>query len=107
MDETDFLADQNIAIIGIGLMGASIAMGLRGHCRSILGSDTDSLVCQLATAKGIVDSASTDLRQILPQADILIIATPVSTALEIISALPSIHNGSKPLIKFVCGHFIQ
>jgi prephenate dehydrogenase len=98
MEESNSLRDQNIAILGLGLMGASIAMGLRGHCKTILGSDIDSLVCQLAEAKGIVDSASTDLREILPQADILILATPVSTALEIISTLPSIHNGGKLIV---------
>ncbi|MBT3336697.1 MAG: prephenate dehydrogenase [Anaerolineae bacterium] len=98
MEETNFLREQNIAIIGLGLMGASIAMGLRGHCKSVLGSDSDSLTCQIATAKGMVDSASTDLRQILPQADILIIATPVSAALKIIAALPGIHNGSKLIV---------
>ena len=98
MEETNFLREQNIAIIGLGLMGASIAMGLRGHCKSVLGSDSDSLTCQIATAKGMVDSASTDLRQILPQADILIIATPVSAALEIISTLPGIHTTGTKLI---------
>ncbi|MCP4142191.1 MAG: prephenate dehydrogenase [Chloroflexi bacterium] len=98
MEESNSLKDQNIAILGLGLMGASIAMGLRGHCKKILGSDIDSLVCQLAEAKEIVDSASTDLREILPQADILILATPVSTALEIIATLPSIHNGSKLIV---------
>ena len=107
MKETDFLADQNIAIIGLGLMGASIAMGLRGHCKTILGSDTDSLVCQLATAQGTVDSASTDLREILPQADVLILATPVSAALKIISTLPSIHNGSKLIVTDVTSTKVQ
>ena len=107
MKKSDFLADQNIAIIGLGLMGASIAMGLRGHCKTILGSDIDSLVCQLATAKGIVDSASTDVRQILPQADILIIATPVADALKIISTLPGIHNGSKLIVTDVTSTKVQ
>ena len=110
MEETDFLRDQNIAIVGLGLMGASIAMGLRGRCKMILGSDTDSLVCQLATAKGIVDSASTDLREILPLADVLILATPVSAALKIISTLPtlvSVHNGSKLIVTDVTSTKVQ
>ena len=107
MDEPAFLKDQNIAIIGLGLIGASIAMGLRGHCRSILGVDSDSLTCQLATAKEMVDSASTDLREILPQADILIVATPVSAALEIISTLPSIHNGGKLIVTDVTSTKMQ
>lgn len=97
-EESDFLQDQNIAILGLGLMGASLAMGLRGHCQSLLGADTDPEACQIALDKGIVDSASTDLRQILPQADILIIATPVAAALEIISALPRIHSGGNLIV---------
>jgi len=88
-------------------MGGSIALGLRGHSRSLLGSDIDARACQIATAKGIVDSASTDLRQILPEADILIIATPVAAALEIIAALPGIYNGSKLIVMDVTSTKVQ
>ncbi|MBC8336933.1 MAG: prephenate dehydrogenase [Anaerolineales bacterium] len=98
MEESNFLHDQNIAILGLGLMGASLAMGLRGHCNSLLGADSDPETCQIALAKGVVDSASTDLRQVLPEADILIIATPVAAALEIIAELPRIHNGGKLIV---------
>ena len=98
MTEFDILRDQNVAILGLGLIGGSIAMGLRGHVRSILGVDNDPLTCQIATAKGIVDSASEDIRQILPQADILLVATPVSTAIELISTLPGVHDGSKLMV---------
>lgn len=94
MEESNFLKDQTIAILGMGLIGGSIALGLRGHVRSILGVDNDPLTCQIAIAKGIVDAASDDLRQILPQADILLVATPVSTAIELIAALPGVHDGS-------------
>ena len=98
MDESNFLKDQTVAILGMGLIGGSIAMGLRGHVHKILGVDNDSLTCQIATAKGIVDAASEDIRQILPQADILIVATPVSTAIELITALPSVHDGNKLMV---------
>jgi len=98
MEESNFLKDQTIAILGIGLIGGSIALGLRGHVRKILGVDNDPLTCQIATVKGIVDTASEDIRQILPQADILLVATPVSTAIELITALPSVHNGSKLMV---------
>ena len=98
MEESDFLRDQTIAILGMGLIGGSIAMGLRGHVRSILGVDNDPLTCQIATAKGFVDAASEDIRQILPQADILIVATPVSTAIELITALPSVHDGTPLMV---------
>ncbi len=107
MDESNFLRDQNVAILGLGLIGGSIAMGLRGHCRSILGVDNDPLTCQIATAKGIVDSASEDLRQILPQADILLVATPVSAALDLITALPGVHDGSKLIVMDVTSTKVQ
>ncbi len=107
MQESNSLRDQNIAIVGLGLMGASVAMGLRGHCKSLLGAETDSLTCQFATAKGIVDVATDDLRQILPEADVLILATPVSAALEIIAALPGIHNGSKLIVTDVTSTKVQ
>jgi prephenate dehydrogenase len=98
MEESNFLKDQTIAILGLGLIGGSIAMGLRGHVRKILGVDNDPLTCQIATAKGIVGAASEDIRQILPQADILLVATPVSTAIELISTLPSVHNGTPLMV---------
>ena len=107
MEESNFLRDQNIAILGLGLIGGSIAMGLRGHVRKILGSDIDPRAVQVATAKGIVDSASEDLRQILLEADILLIATPVSAALEIIPTLPVIHNGSKLIVMDVTSTKVQ
>lgn len=107
MEEPNFLRDQTIAILGLGLMGGSIAMGLRGHVRSILGVDNDPLACQIAATKGIVDSASEDLRQILPQADILLVATPVSTAIELITALPSFHNGNKLMVMDVTSTKVQ
>jgi prephenate dehydrogenase len=106
-DEPDFLIRQNIAIIGLGLMGASIAMGLRGHCARLSGADIDPLVCQLALAQGIVDSASTDLRQVLPGADMLIIATPVAEALKIIAALPDIHPGGTLIVTDVTSTKVQ
>ncbi len=107
MDESNFLRDQSVAILGLGLIGGSIAMGLRGHCRSILGVDNDPLTCQIAAAKGIVDTASEDLRQILPQADILIVATPVAAALELIAALPDVHDGSKLIVMDVTSTKVQ
>ena len=107
MKESDFLRDQTIAILGLGLIGGSIALVLRGHVLKILGVDNDPLSFQIATAKGIVDSASEDLRQILPRADILLIATPVSAAIKLITALPGIHNGSRLMVMDVTSTKMQ
>jgi len=107
MSESDFLRDQNLAILGLGLIGGSIAMGLRGHVRGIFGVDNDPLSCQIALGKGYVDATSEDLREILPQTDILIVATPVSTAIELITALPGLHNGGKLMVMDVTSTKVQ
>ncbi len=41
MDEPDFLNSARIAIIGLGLMGGSLALALKGHCKRIWAYDPD------------------------------------------------------------------
>ena len=39
MATPNILTDSRIAIVGLGLMGGSLALALRGHCAQILGVD--------------------------------------------------------------------
>ena len=41
MDEDGFFIEQSICIIGLGLMGGSLALALRGYCTQIIGVDSD------------------------------------------------------------------
>lgn len=87
------LADSSIAIVGLGLMGGSLAMALKGHCADLLGVDSDPDVITLAEGLEVFDSCSTDLNQILPKANVIILAMPIHAILELIEFLPSIHPG--------------
>lgn len=87
------LAESSIAIVGLGLMGGSLAMALNGHCAKLLGVDLDPDVITLADGLEVFDACSTDLNQILPQANVIILATPIQAILDTIEILPEIHPG--------------
>ncbi|HEX6271102.1 MAG TPA: prephenate dehydrogenase/arogenate dehydrogenase family protein [Anaerolineales bacterium] len=79
-------------IIGLGLMGGSLALALKGKCAALYGIDKDPATLELALAKKIVDSADSDPAKFLPQADLVILATPVQTIISLIRKLPSLTN---------------
>ncbi len=62
-----------IGIVGLGLMGASMAYALRGFRRAeIIGADTDELVCRRAESAGAVHHAFTDPLEVMARADLLL-----------------------------------
>jgi prephenate dehydrogenase len=90
MNEPDFnLANSKIAIIGLGLMGGSLALGLRGKCAAIYGIDPDPATLELALSQQIVDYASSDPSKLLPEANLVIVAAPVPAILTLLEQLPS------------------
>lgn len=93
MDEADFLGNARVAIIGLGLIGGSLALGLQGHCREILAVDSDPDTLERATREKVANQVSNDLAHIVPQADLIILATPVNIILDIIPQLPLLHPG--------------
>ncbi len=88
--EPDFfsLSHARVAIVGLGLMGGSLALALRGHCAALLGIETDQTALALARRQKIVDYAESDPVKLLPQADLVILATPVSVILNLLDDLP-------------------
>jgi prephenate dehydrogenase len=89
MEDGFRLQDAKIAIIGLGLMGGSLALALNEKCAALYGVDSDHAVVKLALTKQIVDQADTDPARLLPQADLIVLATPVPVILEFIQTLPS------------------
>lgn len=93
MTREDDFSKSSVAIVGLGLMGGSLALALRGHCKQLIGVDQDPRVLDLALRRGVVDFTHTDPGAILPQADIVILAMPVSAILELLKRLPEFHPG--------------
>ena len=95
MSESDFnLAESKIAIIGLGLMGGSLALGLRGKCAAIYGIDLHPATLELALSQHIVDYADSDPAKLLPKADLIILSAPVLAILALIEELPSLMPNS-------------
>jgi prephenate dehydrogenase len=90
MSQPDFnLAESKIAIIGLGLMGGSLALGLRGKCAALYGIDPHLPTLELAISQHIVDYADSDPANLLPQADLVILSAPVPAILTLLEQLPS------------------
>lgn len=82
------LRQSSVAIVGLGLMGGSLALALRGQCARLLGIDSDSATRDLALRQHIVDLADADPARLLPEADLVILAAPVPAILSLLDNLP-------------------
>ena len=47
------LEDARVTIVGLGLMGGSMALGLQSRCQELVGVDTDPETVELARRAGI------------------------------------------------------
>lgn len=83
------LRESSIGIYGLGLMGGSLALALKGQCACLIGFDSDPATLELARSKQIVDRVEATSVGQLPHVDVLILATPVSTIINIMQQLPS------------------
>ncbi|MCY4146680.1 MAG: prephenate dehydrogenase/arogenate dehydrogenase family protein [Chloroflexi bacterium] len=75
---------RNLAIVGLGLMGGSLALAVRARADHIIGIDSDEQARQVALERGLVDSATDDLYAGVNRADVVILATPVRVIIELL-----------------------
>jgi len=90
----DFFRNMRVAIIGLGLMGGSMALALRGHCQTLLGIDISLDTLALASQMTLCDHLTANSAELLPEADLIILATPVNVILKLLADLPYLTNGS-------------
>ena len=81
------LADALVAIVGLGLMGGSLAGALRGKCRGVIGVARRTDTIETALARGLIDQGTTDLPANVCRADVVILATPVGTILSLLDEI--------------------
>ncbi|NLG50974.1 MAG: prephenate dehydrogenase [Chloroflexi bacterium] len=90
-------ADAQVTIVGLGLMGGSLAAALtsRRACRRVVGVARRPLTLRTALDLRLIHEGTTDLQEGVRQADLVILATPVRdilAKLEIIG--PMLKPGS-------------
>jgi len=76
------LSQCRIAIVGLGLMGGSLAGALRAHCRDVTGVARRPETVEDALRFGLIDHGTTNPEDALPHADVVILATPVRTIIR-------------------------
>ncbi len=82
------LKDSKVGIFGVGLMGGSLALALKGKCAALYGIDSDRATLELAFRQNIVDLADDDPAKVLPKVDLVILAAPVPAILTLLEQLP-------------------
>ncbi|MBN2002211.1 MAG: prephenate dehydrogenase [Anaerolineae bacterium] len=71
-----------VTVVGLGLMGASLAGALRGKCARVVGVARRAEVVGLARARGYVDDGTTDMVAGVRGADVVVLSTPVRVIVQ-------------------------
>lgn len=73
-----------VAIVGLGLIGGSVARDLAARGVRVLGHDRDSLTVDAALAEGVIAAGLGDDLAGMEDADVLLLAVPVTAAAEVL-----------------------
>lgn len=76
------LTDCTVAIVGLGLMGASLAGALRGKCGRVIGVARRAEVVATALERGFVDEGTTAVLAGVHDADVVVLSTPVRVIVQ-------------------------
>ena len=80
------LEDSRITVVGLGLMGGSLALDLLEQGMRLSGVDSDPHTARLARNAGI---ATVDIHTALTSSDVLVLATPVRETLRLLETFRS------------------
>jgi len=82
-----------LGVLGIGVIGASIALRARSCGMHVTAADVDSAALAFARDHGIIDDVATDVPALAGACDVLVLATPVDAALTALRELPARRDG--------------
>lgn len=84
-----------VALVGLGLMGASLGMALRASGHTVAGCDAAPGVATRARERGAVDVACWSVAEAVAGAQIVVLATPVLAMRDLLATLaPSLAPGA-------------
>ncbi len=83
------LKDKTVLIVGLGLIGGSIARGLvaRQACHRVLAVGRDEATLQAAKLDGNIHAYATDLATLAPEADLIMITVPTLSVRHVLEQL--------------------
>ncbi len=92
-EDPGFFSRARVAVFGLGLMGGSLALALKGQVRELIGIDPDPATLALAAEWCLADRLFARAEDLPPEADLIVLAAPVRVILQLIDALPALHPG--------------
>ena len=83
-----------IAIVGIGLIGGSLAAALKqaGVVKTVIGIDRNQQALSYAFEQGFIDRYCREIKQLPKSTELIVLATPVRQTLSLLSAVDRISN---------------
>jgi len=76
------LNEAQITVVGLGLMGGSLAGALDGKCKSVVGVARREETINAAMKRGLIDRGTTHLADGVADVDVVVLATPVRVILQ-------------------------
>jgi prephenate dehydrogenase len=88
-----------VCIVGIGLIGGSLAIDLkrRGFASSVIGVDNNKHHQNIALHSGLVDKIET-LQNAVKKSDLIILSTPVNTNRALLPEILTLMNGTDKVV---------
>ena len=84
------LSQTRVSIVGLGLMGGSLALALRGKVGRLTAVDSHAATRQQALQQNLVEGITADLATAARDTDLIVFATPVRTILHLLAQLPAV-----------------
>src|SRR5271170_3129542 len=85
---------RRVAIVGVGFMGASLGLAIKkkGLAREVIGIGRQGPSLKQAQDLGAINEGTLDFNKGIIGADLIILATPVNTILDLIELLGKEHR---------------
>ncbi len=98
MKDEDCFASLKFVVVGLGLMGGSLALRLKARNQYVMAVDPDPETRKFVLDNKIADRVSAEAVNLIPYADVIVLSAPVDAILAIIPTLPDLHPGSPILL---------
>jgi prephenate dehydrogenase len=89
------IPDTRIAVIGLGLMGGSVARALHVRGVRVVGHDRDGTQVEAAMREGVVHESLDSTLAGLESAEVVVIATPVDATLSLLPCIAARATGAR------------
>lgn len=100
---------EKVAIIGVGLLGASLGMAIRKKrlAGEVVGIGRNISTLEKALQKGAVNTISMDVGSSVKNADFIILCTPVQSAIQILRSIAEYVKIDTTIITDVCSTKVE